>query len=73
MNKQIKKGEGNFHWCNDKKIYTLLSSVLFKSLTIQVIGTDGVPDYKDRGNFPFTLATIQEALWITTVGRLLKT
>ena len=52
---------------------TLVSSALFKSNTLQAIGTDAVPDYKERANFPFTCATILETLRINTVGRLLMT
>ena len=41
-------------------------------LLLQVIGTDKLPDYKEKGNFPFTIATIHETLRINTVGKLLK-
>ena len=36
---------------------------------IQVIGTERLPEYKDRNNFPYVVATIQEALRIDTVGK----
>ena len=39
----------------------------------QVIGTQRLPEYKERNKFPYVIATIQEALRIDTVGKNLVT
>ena len=49
----------------------LVSERFLVPLSLQVIGTDKLPDYKERSNFPFTIATIHETLRINTVGKLL--
>ena len=36
---------------------------------IQVVGTERLPEFKERNKFPYVVATIQEALRIDTVGK----
>ena len=36
------------------------------------MGKEHLPEYRDRNNFPYTMAMIQETIRLKTVGRLIE-
>ena len=53
-----------YNWCLE--ILTHIQHFLF--LKSQVVGKEHLPEYRDRNNFPYTMAMVQETIRLKTVG-----